>query len=108
MTSHAAQLFSARDLPRPSRLAVASAPSAPADFPAAQLAVASLERVVARVSASASTRACSLDLVRYARATPEPLARPAQGAAQLGAAEKNPWLSERLEDAGAQACCSVQ
>ena len=64
-------------------------------------AVEGLSRVVARVGAGASTRACSLDLVRYVRAAPEPLA---QGSAAAG----NPWVLE-VERGGAaqQACCAV-
>jgi hypothetical protein len=67
-------------------------------------AVEGLSRVVARVGAGASTRACSLDLVRYVRAAPEPLALPPQGSAAAG----NPWVLE-VERGGAaqQACCAV-
>ena len=68
-------------------------------------AVEGLSRVVARVGAGASTRACSLDLVRYVRAAPEPLA---QGSAAAPAAAGNPWVLE-VERGGAaqQACCAV-
>lgn len=75
----------------------------PADasaFLAEQAAVANLERILARVAASASTRACSQDLVRYARSTPEPLALGAGG---------NPWITEVDDEASsATSCCTVQ
>ena len=100
MTSPATLLFSTRGLPAQQR----APPPAAAAHTQEQQAVANLEGIVARVAASASTRACSLDLVRYARATPEPLARPAPGTR----AEKNPWLTEVEGAKRPQACCVLQ
>ena len=68
--------------------------------------IASLERMVTRLSMSASTRACSQDLVKYARSTPEPFAL---GSQRVTA---NPWVAQAVVDPHADgrplACCTVQ
>ncbi len=96
-TRHTAALSAARRAALP-RQRSASAPAEEAR------AVESLARIVARVGAGTSTRACSLDLVRYARAAPEPLAQGAAGAGGAG----NPWILEVERGSAQQACCAVQ